>query len=168
MKSPGDSLTSIAVLSFSVLSVRIPLYRAANPTFFSYARCTAVSYRTHHNMHTHPVLRAAISIQTIESIANFFFESGRIVREEVVSLRDVCVFFSGVFFFVLISKFFPCLSLLHINRRTASLPNSVTPDIHRLWKAYPFERNPASWVPPHPHGYGPGESFCPRRQCVYL
>ena len=44
-------------------------------------------------------------------------------------------------------------------KRTASLPSSVTPDIQRLWKAYPFERNPTSWVPSHPHGYSPGESF---------
>lgn len=46
-------------------------------------------------------------------------------------------------------------------KRTASLPSSVTPDIQRLWKAYPFERNPTSWVPSHPHGYSPGESFPP-------
>jgi len=39
---------------------------------------------------------------------------------------------------------FPC---------TVSLQSSLSPDIQRLWKAYPFERNPTSWVPPHP-GYG--------------
>jgi hypothetical protein len=36
----------------------------------------------------------------------------------------------------------------------ASLQSSLSPDIQRLWKAYPFERNPTSWVPPHPTGYG--------------
>lgn len=41
--------------------------------------------------------------------------------------------------------FYPC---------TATLQSSLSPDIQRLWKAYPFERNPTSWVPPHPAGYG--------------
>ena len=57
---------------------------------------------------------------------------------------------------------FPCFSqFFERAKRTASLQSSVTPDIHRLWKAYPFERNPTSWVPSHPsqlHGYSPGES----------
>ncbi len=66
------------------------------------------------------------------------------------------------FFIDLISLAFSHFSYA---KRTASLPSSVTPDIQRLWKAYPFERNPTSWVPSHPHGYSPGESF-PRSHTV--
>ncbi len=85
------------------------------------------------------------------------------VRKEIVKVKRKkntwFLFFFFLFFIDLISLAFSHFSYA---KRTASLQSSVTPDIHRLWKAYPFERNPTSWVPSHPsqlHGYSPGESF---------